>query len=473
MFPNSYYYELCRLDPALPEVSVWDYGYSYLIVKACHDIGLLRCLSKAFGERAMDIVVMAAYIVREGNAMDGIDDWLQRNYFCGYNRLLTSQSTSSIFASITAEQTNNFFVSWVKAAMKSGSVCYDVTSLSSYAQEMISVERGYNRDGDNLAQYNLGMFSDELSKTPLYYNRYNGSLTDKTNLSYVLNNARAVGIERVKMILDGGFWKEDCFTNLNEACDAFTVGMSAYLKESESVISAYIGNVEKYENELSSQQIYCVPVAAEIYGVPGRIMLYYDSWNHLNLCAELSSHINKLKAELAELKRYPKSKLGRYTPYFVLTKHDEGSGFDFAVDSEKVEELRKNKGYFLIFSTDTEALPADILWYYRAKDTAEKMFSQIKVDMDGNRIRTHNEQTTEGKTFVTFIACAIRAYLLSQLAQYLVDNSTSLKKVLNQLSNITIISSHDGYRFTKALTKNQKQILSAFGATDDILASLE
>ena len=119
-----------------------------------------------------------------------------------------------------------------------------------------------------------------------------------------------------------------------------------------------------------------------------------------------------------------------------------------------------------------ESSPADILWYYRAKDIAEKLFSQIKVDMDGNRIRTHNEHTTDGKTFVTFIACAIRAYLLNRLEQYMVDNSASLKKAFNQLSNITIILSHDGYRFTKALTKKQKQILSAFDATDDILASL-
>jgi hypothetical protein len=81
--------------------------------------------------------------------------------------------------------------------------------------------------------------------------------------------------------------------------------------------------------------------------------------------------------------------------------------------------------------------------------------------MDGNRTRTHNDQTTDGKTFVTFIACAIRSYLLHMLAQYLIDNSTSLKKTLNQLSNITILSGQDGHRFTKALSKKQKQILAA------------
>jgi transposase len=317
------------------------------------------------------------------------------------------------------------------------------------------------------------MFSDEVSKTPLYYNRYNGSLTDKTNLSHVLTNAKMVGISRVKMVLDGGFWSEECLSSLHSLCDNFTVGMPAHLKGAEEIIAIHGGGIEKYTNELTNSQIYCIPVNTELCGIPGRVMLYYDPWNHLSLCNDLSERINRLSAELAALKRYPKSKLGRYTPYFLITKHEDGSGFDYTVDTDKVEVLRKNKGFFLIFSSDVEAAPGDVLDHYRAKDTAEKLFAQIKVDMDGNRIRTHNEQTTEGKTFVTFIACVIRSYILSKLKRYLTDNSTSLKKAFSQLSNIIILSSQEGYRFTKALSKKQKQILSAFDAIGDIVHSLK
>jgi hypothetical protein len=48
-----------------------------------------------------------------------------------------------------------------------------------------------------------------------------------------------------------------------------------------------------------------------------------------------------------------------------------------------------------------------------------------------------------------------------------------MKKVFSQLSNITILSSQGGYRFTKALTKKQKQILSAFNAVGDIVDSIK
>ena len=473
MFPNSNYFDIYNLDPILGDVSVWDYGYSYLILKACHDMNLWGCLTNVFKSHAMEIVIMAAFMMREGNAMDGLDDWQQRNYFEGYDRLLTSQITSRIFASITEKQQHEFFKMWVKTASGDGSVFYDVTSISSYAQEMTTVERGYNRDGEDLPQYNLGMFCDEQNKTPLYYNRYNGSLTDRTNLSYVLANAKAVGIDQVKMVLDGGFWSQECFISLHDCCDAFTIGMPTYLKKAEEIIEAHSVGIDSYTNELSTRNVYCVSINHEIYGIAGRVLVYYDSYSHINQCSEISEAIDRLKAELASLKRYPKNNIRRYTPYFILTKHEQDSGFEYIVDNEKVEKLRKLKGFFLIFSTDMQSSASDILGHYRAKDADEKLFSQIKVDMDGGRIRSHNESTTNGKTFVTFIACVIRSYILGKLSEYLRANSTSLKKVFSQLSNITIISNNNNYRFSKALTKQQKLILTAFEANDCIISSIK
>jgi transposase len=368
---------------------------------------------------------------------------------------------------------NNFFTNWVKIAMGEGAVCYDVTSIPSYARQMPAVERGYNRDGENLAQFNLGMFCNESSKTPIYYNRYNGSLTDKTNLSYVLANAEAVGIKRVKMVVDGGFMDKGCLKSLHDLCDAFIVGLPVHLKESQNILASHGSSVENYANELNVPHTFCSSVDCEIQGVSGKVLLYFDALSHVFLCNELSEKINRLKAELKTLKRYPKNKLEQYEPYFQLTKHTQGSGFDYEIDTTKVEKIRQGKGFFLIFTTDMKSTPEDTLYHYRAKDAVEKLFDQIKCDMDGNRIRTHNEQTTEGKVFVTFIACVIRTYLMSKLSQYLTDNSTSMKKVFSQLSNITIVSGAKGLRFTKALSKKQKQILKPFVADTAIVTSLK
>jgi hypothetical protein len=472
MHPNSNYFELFHIDPQLPDIEVWDYGYTYIVLHACREMGLLDCLLSAFGTRAMDIVVIAAYIIREGGAMDGIDDWQQRNYFPGYNRLLTSQSTSRMFGDMDIAQTNKFFAEWVKLALHACAVCYDVTSISSYAQNMTSVERGYNRDGENLAQFNLGLFCNESNKMPLYYNRYNGSLTDKTNLSYVLDNAREVGIERIKMVMDGGFWDENCLVNLQGLCEAYTVGLPIHLKESQQILADFGNGIENYANKIGVPHTYCMAVETTVWNVKGKAFLYFDSLSHAHLTNELSELIGRLDAELSGLKRFPKNKLKRYSAYFNIAKKD--AGFEYSVDVKKVEKIRRQKGFYLIFTTDMNASAEETLQHYRAKDATEKLFDQIKCDMDGNRVRTHNENTTDGKVFVTFVACIIRTFLLEKLGKYLADNSTSLKKALNQMSNIRIITSaRGGYRFTKALSKKQKNILKPFGGSDIILSSLD
>ena len=205
-----------------------------------------------------------------------------------------------------------------------------------------------------------------------------------------------------------------------------------------------------------------------VCGVLGRVLLYFDPLNRYYLCGELSARIERLKAELAHLKRYPKNKLRRYLPYFVLTARDEGAGFDFGVDAAKVEVLRRSKGFFMIFTTDQEILAGEVLDHYRAKDAMEKLFAQAKVELEGNRIRVHSDLAADGKTFVIFIACILRNYLLNKLSGYLAETSSSLRAVLNQLSNIVLLSNQTSYRFAKALSKKQKSILAAFMDTKDI-----
>ena len=43
MFPNNNYFDLYNIDPALPDIDVWDYGYTYLVLKVCRDMGLHNC----------------------------------------------------------------------------------------------------------------------------------------------------------------------------------------------------------------------------------------------------------------------------------------------------------------------------------------------------------------------------------------------------------------------------------------------
>jgi transposase len=387
--------------------------------------------------------------------------------------MMTFQSCSRLFESITPVQSQRFFKQWVKKALENDTVCYDVTSISSYSKFMPSVEYSCNRDGEKFHQINVGMFCAETSKLPLYYNVCNGSFADKTNLAHVLENAEDVGIKNVKLVLDGGFISKDCFVSLDKLCFDFTIAIPSKFKISRDMIKARGKSINNCANKLPKQEIFCVQHPTAIYGVDGKLMLYFDQQNHAILCKELSDWIERLADELSALKRFPVINLKRYAKYFIINKNDDGSGFNFEVNNKAVNELRKLKGFFLLFTTDMTAKPEDSLYFYRAKDADEKLFVQIKVDMKGDRVITHNENTTRGKIFVTFIALVIRAYMLGKLDHYITVNSVSLKKVLSKLENITIVISSGRSRFAKALTKQQKEILASFDAVADIVTKLE
>ena len=149
------------------------------------------------------------------------------------------------------------------------------------------------------------------------------------------------------------------------------------------MLKSHSQGIEKYANKLSDKDIYCVDKYFEYYGTSGRLMLFYDPMNHAQLCNEMSERIRSLSAELSGLKRYPANRLKRYTQYFRITRHADDSGFDFAVDADKVDLSRQYKGFFLIFSTDNGISHDNVLYHYRAKDAAEKLFDQLKVDMQG------------------------------------------------------------------------------------------
>jgi len=480
MHPNNNYYTLypnnntqtTPTPPSPQEITVQNYGYTYIINKICQQTNLQTTLTQAFGQQqAQTIIAIAAYMIQEETStLDNIDDYQQKTFLPNQQTPLTSQTTSHLFTTQTETQRNKFFTNWIKTTLNQGSICYDVTSISSYAKEMTSVERGYNRDNENLPQYNIGLFCDETTKTPLYYNRYNGSLTDKTNLLPVLANAKTVGITHTKLILDGGFWSKPCLVGLQKYCDTFTIGMPMHLKVAQKILADYGEGIEKYQNELVGRHIYCVSVEETVVcGVFGRVFLYFDPLNRYQLCSELSCRVERLKAELACLKRFPKGRLGRYTPYFMLMPHGGDEGFDFMVDAVKVEGLRASKGFFMIFTTDLGVSAGEVLDHYRGKDAVEKLFCQIKVELGGSRVRTHSELATDGKSFVVFVACIIRNYLLNKLLGYLVETSCSLGKALNQLSNIVLLFSQEGgYRFAKALSKKQKDILSVFIESKDL-----
>jgi len=79
------------------------------------------------------------------------------------------QYCSKLFASIAYEERMRFFKEWVRYRSEREYIAYDITSISTYSKGTDLAEWGYNRDGENLAQVNMGMFYGAESRLPVFY----------------------------------------------------------------------------------------------------------------------------------------------------------------------------------------------------------------------------------------------------------------------------------------------------------------
>ncbi|WP_144034167.1 hypothetical protein [Sporomusa silvacetica] len=81
------------------------------------------------------------------------DDWIHSTD-CFPVGNLSSQRISALLSLMTPDVRERFYQEWCCCRSEQEYLALDITSTSSYSQFIDDVERGYNRDKEDLAQVN-------------------------------------------------------------------------------------------------------------------------------------------------------------------------------------------------------------------------------------------------------------------------------------------------------------------------------
>ena len=456
-------------------------GSSLILKKIFENTGLSDCIKKIFDKKESDYLTATACLIASGDStMSNIDDFSKTFVFdepeIGSVRDLT---ISRLFSLCEQEDIDSFFELWLKKHMDlNEAICYDVTSFSSYAQEIQHAEFGYNRDKEDLPQVNLGMFSSIKSKKPLYYSMYNGSLNDSTQLPYVINDAKRLGIStRNVCTFDRGFFSQKGITFLDNAGLKIIVGVSlSRYKQALEVIEA-LSNSQAYrlpKYELSEYPgIYGHRIEHTIEDVKGVLHIYHD----MNKCyddnkilsQEVAAEIEKIKEVNDDGMPITQRKAKSLCKFHNCIKDDSNPcGYVFKEDEDKIIKAQKLLGFFALFTTNSDLSGADVLSAYRHKDVQEKIFDTAKNTLDCDRLKIHNSNTARGKMFVIFMALVVHSFIQEVINKLKVEEpkrfiKMTYEKLLRELDDISIKRSKSDIFLTKALTKTQKIILGALG----------
>lgn len=453
---------------------VWHYGHTFLMYKIAKDTGLLDILETVVGMNpAMDLIAIAAHIIEtDSSSMIHIQDWQSVTYLPYDASIFSSKYASTIFSSLTFNIQSDIFSRWIEIHREDETICYDVTSISTYSTGNIEAEYGYNRDQEKLKQFNLGYFSSLEEKIPLYCVKYNGSINDSSNLPYVIESASGLGLNNFHLFADAGFFYGKCFKSLFSCMKSFTIGMPMDRTQSKELVDRVASDIMSFEYAIKEFHVQCMECKKRIYGVDGRVLIIYRREKASDQYKDLDNLINEYETELSEMHQIP-SNAKKYKRYFTLTPHKNDPGFDYSIDSKKINKIVKYFGYNLLFTNNEDMTPCEILRHYNEKDVDEKLFFQIKDTMGGKRAYTHNDETTDGKEFVLFIATILRSVMHNKLAHYLRGHSLPMERAIHMMANIMLAKNANGYYLPKDITKDQREILKKLDAYDILLKSID
>jgi hypothetical protein len=131
--------------------TIKEYGAFYFYQQIANKIGLLQILKDVFPENWEEVFTAACYLTSTGDPMMYCKSWVEKTE-C-YSVDLSSQHISDLLQELSHKNCENFFRAWGKYRTEKEYLALDITSISSYSQQIETVEWGYNRDKEKRASY--------------------------------------------------------------------------------------------------------------------------------------------------------------------------------------------------------------------------------------------------------------------------------------------------------------------------------
>ena len=380
----------------------------------------------------------------------------------------SSQRISDILSTICPDE-GSFFKEWI-SLHDSSSVFYDITSLSSYTKQMPIFEFGYNRDGLNLPQINLGFVVSKKDSLPIYYKKFPGSISDVStlkNLSFELKN---YGVHNMQFILDQGFFSQKNIKEMISQNIDFVIPLLRSTKLFKQLCTNNNRNISHPRNVVvaNSYSYYCVKRKVDYNGEKLQAKVYEDirkkgvDLSHFYSNLELFEQTlqgSSFHGNDAEELIQPQFK--KYKKHFKISIVDKK--VNLQKDYSQIEKYLKYIGRIVLLSKDNKDTK-QVIEHYREKDLIEKDFYSLKNYAQGIPLRVQTEETLNGILFINFISVVVRRKILNTLKPLREDKffkKLSVQEIFIELSKLRKVS-FEKEKYLTEITKTQRKILQAF-----------
>ncbi len=402
-------------------------GLTYALEHIAVGEGFTPALFSLFGEKAANQILSLAYYVL-ATKNDALDDftYFDVSHRHPYGEDISSSDSSSLLASITAEQVNGFFKAIRKTVpnrTKEDYFCaFDGTAYSSYSKGLSEVEVSKGKQDPDLRHFAMAAVYSSYEGRCVYYRLYRGNIPDIKTIDNFVDVSKAMGFLFRRIVLDRGYCSWNNLYRLTYECNYEVImclksNMRVFKEALRTVHGTFEEDCTYYLNDHNvygksiSQEITLTSRDKKEHTAKYHVHVYYNK----KKAADQEPHIyGELEDSLTQLTRMVEDKeltvndavkklFTCKRKSFITVRKTSNRSCVFEMDKDAVNEARSKLGYFMLMSTEP-LTPAQALDIYRAKDGVERVFNNTKNDIGFDRPAVKTDATLEGKVFVIMLA---------------------------------------------------------------------
>ena len=445
------------------------FGATYLLDQIGEVTGLTADLKTCFPDTYKQIQSIAYYLVLEDqNPLFRFKKWAAIHRH-PYGKDIPSQRSTEIFQSVTEEAKMHFFRLQGKRRVEKEYWAYDSTSISSRSDTLRQVKYGKNKDDDHLPQINLALVFGEESRLPFYYRKLAGNVPDVKTIQELLRELDVLGYEKVKLVMDRGYYSAENINALFKKHLKFLCGTSSALSFAREFIREIGSKRDHYEYYNSNLELYVFtktiawdyeqerPYKGDVVKEERRMYLhlYFNPDKFSDDGKTFNRKLDSLKNELLSGHRVPEHEK-EYKKYFEI-KETPKRGISLTVKQDAVDAAHERYGFFVLISNEVKD-PVTALCLYRMRDVVEKAFWNVKERLNLKRTMSSSESSLEGKLFVEFVALIYLSYIQKKMEEKGLFATYTLHELLDELDVIECFMEPGKAPIQGEVLKKQEQI---------------
>jgi hypothetical protein len=320
---------------------------------------------------------------------------------------------------------------------------YDITDIYFYGVCCALAKKGYNAEGRNRPQIQIGLAVTQGEGIPIYHKVFEGNIFDAKTLPDILLQLRRHEIQHTWIVWDRGV---STWLNIREAKSmGFEVLCGLALKGglktlADGVLAEGIVSM-KSRVRLQSTTCYVKKLRYEIEGTRGYVVVCV---NEKERQATRERRYDEIDEALKRLEEKKPIKNG-------LRKYLRGTRINHAA----LQAAEKYDGVSVIFSSRNLSAEEMVRGYFE-KDRLEKSFRCMKGLLEMDKVRFWLASRVRGHIFVCYLA-----YLLLSALEYRLKgtgiSAVNALEALESMYKVYITDPKSRNKFVKTVTLSKKQ----------------